>query len=266
MKQVGFIGAGNMATAIINGMLGHACYQASDVYVFDVNEAKLQTMQQRGIHPCHSAQEILQHCSIVFLAVKPQNYAEVLQEIKNTITDQTVLVSIAAGISSTYLLHALERDCAIVRVMPNTPLLLGQGATALCRATKISDEDFMQVYNIFAASGVVEILPEEQMNTVIAVNGSSPAYVYLFAKALTDYAVQHGIEESAALHLVCKTLEGSAAMLRESGMTAEELIRMVSSPGGTTLKAMDALREGKFYETILHAMDACTLRANELGK
>ena len=130
----------------------------------------------------------------------------------------------------------------------------------------MSDADFMRVHDIFAASGVVEILPEEQMNTVIAVNGSSPAYVYLFAKALVDYAVQNGIDESAALHLVCKTLEGSAAMLRESGMTADELIKMVSSPGGTTLKAMDALREGKFYETLLQAMEQCTMRANELGK
>ena len=119
---------------------------------------------------------------------------------------------------------------------------------------------------MFANGGVAEILDETQMNSVIAVNGSSPAYVYLFAKAMIDYAKQQGISEDKALRLVCATLKGSAEMLENSGDTAEVLIKKVSSPGGTTLKALEKLEEKDFYNGIIEAMDACTNRANELSK
>ena len=131
----------------------------------------------------------------------------------------------------------------MVRAMPNTPLLLGKGATALCKASNVTDQVFHMVLDIFAASGDVAVLTEDKMNTVIAVNGSSPAYIYLFAKAVVDWAAAQNIENKTALELICKTLEGSAEMLRSSGNTPDELIKMVSSPGGTTLKAMEALKE-----------------------
>ena len=153
----------------------------------------------------------------------------------------------------------------MVRVMPNTPLLLGVGATAVSRRN-ISDEDFKYVYDMFANGGVVEILDESQMNSVIAVNGSSPAYIYLFAKAMVDYAEKEGIAYEAALKLVCATLKGSAEMLENSGDTPDVLIKKVSSPGGTTLKALEKLDEKDFYNSVVEAMDACTKRADELSK
>lgn len=265
-KKIGFIGAGNMATAIINGILTNNYAQPKDLYVFDLDCEKLKLMSQKSINITTSASEIVLVCDIIVLAVKPQNYSEVLNEVKNNATENKIFVSIAAGISTTYITDALGVNCPVVRVMPNTPLLLGKGASALCTTKNISDDDFKVVHDMFALSGVVEILSEDHMNEVIAVNGSSPAYIYLFAKAMCDYAVEQGIDEKSAMNLVCATLEGSAAMLRDSGDEPQTLINKVSSKGGTTIAALDTLEKLKFYDAIKLAMDSCTKRAEELGK
>ncbi len=265
MKKIGFIGAGNMATAIIDGILRSKTTPAENIRVFDLMTEKLDIMAKKGVTPAASASEVVSESDITVLAVKPQNYAEVLEKIKDAVTPQKVIVTIAAGISTDYIASAIGCECPMVRVMPNTPLLLGKGASALSRRN-ISDEDFKCVYDMFANGGVAELLDESQMNSVIAVNGSSPAYIYLFAKAMVDYAKSEGIDGDAALRLVCATLKGSAEMLENSGDTPEELIRKVSSPGGTTLKAMEKLEEKDFYNTVLEAMKACTDRANELSK
>lgn len=263
--KIGFIGAGNMATAIVKGLL-KSKKSADSIFVYDCNVRQLKGMSEMGVNIVYLGEELVEKCDIIVLAVKPQNYDEVLAEIKSTATDKKVFVTIAAGISIEYVRKGLGVDCPMVRVMPNTPLLLGKGATALCRSENISDEDFMEVYNMFANSGEAVVLPEEQMNAVIAVNGSSPAYVYLFAKAMVDYAVSVGIDKDVALKLVCKTLEGSAEMLRSSGDTPETLIQKVCSKGGTTIEAMNVLNEKEVPQAIIDAMAACTKRAEELGK
>lgn len=265
MKKIGFIGAGNMATAIIDGILRSKSTPADNITVFDILPEKLDIMAKKGINATTSTKEVVNASDIIVLAVKPQNYAEVLEGISDAVTKDKVFVTIAAGISTDYIANTLKCDCPMVRVMPNTPLLLGVGATAMSRRN-ISDEDFQCVYDMFANGGVVEILDESQMNSVIAVNGSSPAYVYLFAKAMVDYAEKEGIDKDSALRLVCATLKGSAEMLENSGDTPEELIRKVSSPGGTTLKALEKFEEKGFYNSVIEAMDACTNRANELSK
>lgn len=265
-QKIGFIGAGNMAGAIINGMLGQGNFSPKEIFIYDLDQNKCCQMARKGLSVCDNASEVVTKSHIVFLAVKPQNYKEVLLEIKPVITEETVFVTIAAGISIAFIREHLQRGCPVARAMPNTPLLLGKGATALCRSDGLSDEDFKLILSIFSSSGIVEVLPESQMNAVIAINGSSPAYIYLFAKAVMDYAKQEGIGEEAALHLICKTFEGSAAMLIGSGKTPDELIRMVSSPGGTTLKALEALEKNGFCSSLFLAMEACTKRAEELGQ
>ncbi len=265
-QRIGFIGAGNMATAIVNGILKNGAKQPEEISVFDLDAEKLQLMADKGIDTVSSCSELAAKSDIIVLAVKPQNYDEVLADIKGAVNDQKVVVTIAAGISIDYVRRGLERNCPAVRVMPNTPLLLGKGATALCRSENISDEDFEQVYNMFALSGEAAILPESQMNAIIAVNGSSPAYVYLFAKSMVDYAVSVGIDRETALSLVCKTFEGSAEMLRSSGDSPETLIQKVSSKGGTTIEAMKVLNDREVPKAIFDAMAACTARAEELGK
>lgn len=265
MKKIGFIGAGNMATAIIKGLIAQNG-TADFIGVFDLSEEKCNSMKGMGVTVYPSSSEIVQNSDIIVLAVKPQNYAEVLEEIKPVVSVSKTFVSIAAGISIAYVQTALDCACPVVRVMPNTPLLLKKGASALCPSDNISDEDKQVVYDMFAGSGVCEYITENHMNEIIAVNGSSPAYIYLFAKAMADYAAQQGIDYGKAMNLICATLEGSAAMLRESGDSAEVLIQKVSSKGGTTIAALDKLREHGFTEAIFDAMDACTKRAEELGK
>ena len=208
----------------------------------------------------------MNNSDIIVLAVKPQNYLEVLEEIKPSVTEDKTFVSIAAGISIAFVQNALGCRCPVVRVMPNTPLLLKKGASALCPSENISEENKQVVYDMFAGSGVCEYITEEHMNEIISVNGSSPAYIYLFAQAMADYAAEQGIDRTKAMNLICATLEGSAAMLRESGDTPEVLIQKVSSKGGTTIAALDKLREHGFTQAIHDAMDACTKRAEELGK
>lgn len=265
-KRIGFIGAGNMATAIVNGILKNHAKAAEFISVFDLDSQKLALMAEKGVDTVSSCAELAAKSDIIVLAVKPQNYEEVLNDIKNDVSAEKVIVTIAAGISIDYIRRGLGINCPAVRVMPNTPLLLGKGASAICRSENISDEDFQEVYNMFALSGEAVILPESQMNAVIAVNGSSPAYVYLFAKSMVDYAVSVGIDPQVALSLICKTFEGSAEMLRSSGDSPEVLIDKVSSKGGTTIEAMKVLNDRKVPEAIFDAMAACTKRAEELGK
>lgn len=266
MKKIGFIGAGNMATAIIGGILKSGSADGEHITVYDVMADKLDLMaREKGIQKAADAAGVVRSSDITVLAVKPQNYAEVLESIKDEVSGNKVIVTIAAGISTDYIAGAVGKDCPMVRVMPNTPLLLGKGATALSRHN-ISDEDFSFVYDMFANGGEVSVLDESKMNSVIAVNGSSPAYVYLFAKAMIDYAVKEGIDAGEAMKLVCATLRGSADMLEKSGDTPEVLIKKVSSPGGTTLKALEKLDEKDFYNAVIEAMDACTKRAEELSK
>ena len=265
MKSIGFIGAGNMATAIIKGLIAQKG-SGSFINVFDVSSEKLDEISKLGVNAFSSSQDVVKNSEIIVLAVKPQNYAEVLEALKDVVSTDKTFVSIAAGISINYVQSALGCECPVVRVMPNTPLLLKKGASALCPSDNISEDDKQIVYDMFAGSGVCEYITEDHMNEIIAVNGSSPAYIYMFAKAMADYAVSVGIDYDKALNLICATLEGSAAMLKESGDTPDVLIEKVSSKGGTTIEALNKLREHGFTEAIDDAMKACTKRAEELGK
>lgn len=264
-KRIGFIGAGNMATAIVNGIILNKSTTANNIFIYDLDINKMKIMADKGINTLNTASDVVKNAEIIVLAVKPQNYEEVLLSVKSEATESKIFVSIAAGISTDYVKSILDVNCPMVRVMPNTPLLLGKGATAVSRSN-ISDEDFSDVYQMFATSGIVEELTEDKMNAVIAVNGSSPAYIYLLAKAMVDYAKEVGIDSQKALRLVAKTLEGSAEMLINSGDTPDTLIKKVSSPGGTTIAALNTMNEMKFYDAIIEGMKSCTTRAEELGK
>ena len=254
-----------MATAIIKGLIAQNG-SADFIGVFDLSEDRRNAMRVMGVNVYSSSPEVVRLSDIIVLAVKPQNYAEVLEEIRGEAGTDKTFVSIAAGISIAYVQNALGCACPVVRVMPNTPLLLKKGASALCPSAEISAEDKQVVYDMFAGSGVCEYITEDHMNEIISVNGSSPAYIYLFAKAMADYAASKGIDYDKAMNLICATLEGSAAMLRESGDSADVLIEKVSSKGGTTIAALEKLREHGFTDAIFDAMEACTKRAEELGR
>lgn len=265
-KKFGFIGVGNMATAIVGGMLAGNFVDADKIYICDSNPEKCEALSNKGAIVCENIESVVFNSDIIVLAVKPQSYPQVLTQLSKVDCTGKIFVSIAAGISIEYVRSLLQQNVKVVRVMPNTPLLLSKGATAMCPSVDITEEEFEPVRQIFALSGVVEIIEESHMNEIISVNGSSPAYIYLFAKAIADYAEDCGIDRDKALNLICATFEGAAAMIKYSGDDIETLIKKVSSPGGTTIAALNSFEENNFVGIIKTAAKACTDRAEELGK
>lgn len=266
MTKVGFIGAGNMGTAIMKGIFESSLKENIELYTADPDSAKTGSLQQLGIKICKDAGEIVSVCKYVFLAVKPQVMEDVLKSVAEFVDSETVFVSIAAGISSSFIKSITGENTKSVIVMPNTPLLLNEGASALAKPEPVSDEEFDFVFNIFEKCGKAEIVPENKMKEIIAVNGSSPAFIYLYAKGFIDYAVGEGINQDTAVRLFCQSLIGSAKMITDSGYSLDELIKMVSSPGGTTLAGLDELYKGNLTEVVSKASQACTKRAYELSK
>ncbi len=265
MKKVSFIGAGNMATAIIKGMISGTHAAEYDIFAYDVMENKALALADSGIHVA-SLEQAVPQADYLFLAVKPQNMEDALKEIAPLFSSQTVVVSIAAGITGDYIKKFLGENCKVVLVMPNTPLLLGAGASALAKVSPTSDIEFEGVCDIFRASGEVAVIPPEQMKEIIAINGSSPAFIYLFAKCFMQYAQSVGIDDDAALRLFCQTLKGSAEMMLHSGHDIDTLIQMVSSKGGTTIAGLERLEAHDLSAAVLDACEHCTKRAYELSK
>lgn len=266
--RISFIGAGNMAGAIIKSIVKSGKVNASDVFVYDKIAQKVSDFAHIGCNACKTIKEACDFGDYILLAVKPQDYESLLCDIKNEAQgiESKTFISIAAAISTGYICKALGVECPVVRVMPNTPLLVGLGATAISRNEYVSDKDYTKICTLFASSGVVCTLPEELMNPVISVNSTSPVYIYMLAKAMIDGAVSQGIDQKCATELVYQTITGSAKMLKNSGLEPQELIKMVASPGGTTQAAIKSLENADFDKIISRAMNACTDRANELAK
>jgi len=266
MNTIGFIGAGNMGSAILRGIAGSDMKPEAELFAYNPTEAKVDALADCGVQKCKSAAEVVEKSRYVFLAIKPQKFEEVLPQIADAVTEQTVLVSIAAGIGAEFIRKLTKPFAKVVLAMPNTPLLLGEGATALAKDDSVSDAEFAVVRNIFGSCGMTAVIAPEQMKEVIAINGSSPAFIYLFAKGFLDYAARVGLPEQSAKELFVQSLIGSAKMITDSGYSIDELIRQVSSPGGTTLAGLDQLYEGKMLDAVQNACDSCTKRAYELPK
>lgn len=261
MKSIAFLGAGNMAYAIIGGMKD-AC-----ITVYDKMTSQYDKFSE-NILRATSAAEAVKASEYIVLSVKPQNFGELLTELKESgipLKEKT-FISIAAGISCESICRNLGTDVAVVRTMPNTPLLIGKGVTALSRNGLVSDETFKDVEAMFSALGKTLILPENKMNAIIAATSSAPAYVYHFIDSIYKEALSEGIDAPELLSAICAMVSGSAEMIASTGKTPEELIRMVTSPNGTTERAMKVLYEEGLSDTVAKAMKACTERAEELSK
>ncbi len=255
-----------MGTAIIKGISKSSLSKDIELYATDIDLEKLNSLNEFGVSSLENSIEICKKCKYVFLAIKPQMFENLLLDIKDYITKDTVLVSIAAGISDEYIRKNTQEFAKVVLVMPNTPLLLGEGATALSKADFTTEEEFKLVVDIFSACGKSEVITKDKMKEIIAINGSSPAFIYLFAKGFIDYAKKVDISQDTAKKLFAQTLIGSAKMITESGYSIDELIKMVSSPGGTTLKGLEELYNGDLTGIVDKSCEACTKRAYELSK
>ncbi len=265
---ISFIGAGNMASAIIKSVVASGRIKPCDIYVYDKFEEKAMELAPLGLTVCTTLTEACSSSDKILLAVKPQDYESLLLDIKNSSIELKgkMFISIAAAISCDYICKTLGCELPVVRVMPNTPVMLGVGATAISRNSIVSDKEYSAICGLFAVSGCVVSLDESLMNSVISVNSSSPVYLYMLAKAMIEGGISQGLSEKASTELVYNTLKGSCEMLMKSGMSADALIKMVASPGGTTLAAISSLEENGFYKTINEAMYACTKRADELAR
>ena len=263
-RTLGFIGAGNMNTAILNGVLGQGSVRPEQVWLSNRHADKLSAFAAQGVHTTTDNREVAAHADLLVLGVKPQMFGDVLPELRD-LTAGKCVVSIAAGISCAYLRRELP-GAKVVRAMPNTPLMVGVGATAVARSEDVSPEELQQVLDLFAAAGTVALIDEAQMDDIINVNGSSPAWFFRMADVMVKRAVSAGIDADTALRLTAKTMEGAARMLLESGKTPEELCRQVCSPGGATLASLSAFEERDFDGLMRDAMDRCTRRSKELGR
>lgn len=262
MNRLGFLGAGNMGSAIMKGVSGKSAL----CFAYDKDGEKLKALEPFGVTACKNEQELVEQCKYVLLAVKPQVLGEVLDTVKPYVTEDHVFISICAGISAQFIKERTNPNVKVAVVMPNTPAMLGAGASAIARDDRISDEELDFAKQVLSACGMVREVPADKMKEIICINGSSPAFIYLFAKGFVDYATENGIDGNTALDLFAQTLVGSAKMLTESGMTVEQLIKQVSSPGGTTLAGLDKLYEGNLEADVKAACEACTKRAYELAK
>lgn len=263
--RLGFIGAGNMASAIVEGALAGRLFAPEEICLSARHEDTLSSFAARGMHVTLDNREVARFADLIVLAVKPQQLDPVLSELRGFL-DGKCVVSIAAGISTRYLRARLGEGVFLVRAMPNTPLALGCGATALTPKDDVPESLYEAATALFSAAGETALLDESLMNAVIGVSGSSPAFFFRMADAMVSAAAEHGIDPDVALRLAAKTMEGSARMLLLSGKTAAELTRQVCSPGGTTLAALTAFDELGFEGLIREAMLRSARRAQELGK
>lgn len=262
--KLGFIGAGNMATAIVGGVLKKGICAPEDILMADPMADQLNHMKTMGVSLTADNATVASWADLLILAIKPQVYNTVLPGLSGAVSGKCV-VSIAPGITTGYLKLQLP-GAKIVRVMPNTPLLIGMGATAIAQPEHVSEEMFDMVKHIFSSAGEIAVLPEAQMDAIIAVSGSSPAFFFRMINAMVEEAQRQGIDSELAMRMGARTMEGAANMLLKSGKTAKELTVQVCSPGGTTLAALSAFDELDFDGLIAKAMKRCTLRSKQLGK
>ena len=259
--KIGFIGSGNMAQAMIKGVLKGKVAEA--IFVSDKNEEQLKLLNDVTI--CKSNTEVTEKADTVVLAIKPNIYADVLAEIRDSLKGKTV-ISIAPGITVGYMKNIVGEGVGVVRTMPNTPALVGLGMTAMCFDGGVSEEQAACAKQIFESFGRVTVLDESLFDGVVSVNGSSPAYVYMMIDAIATGAEKYGISRQDATILAAQTVLGSAQMVLETGISPNELKDRVCSPNGTTIEAVHVLEEKGFASIIMDAMNACTKRAIELKK
>ena len=264
MRNIAFIGVGNMATAIIGGLLRSGAVDHAHLILTDKFPEKCAPYTEQGATLTSTPTEAARTADCIVLAVKPQNFPEVLDELSRVEgISEKLIVTIAAGIT-VHTVKAALHGAPVVRVLPNTPMLIGKGVSVICKAPDVTPDDFTFVTAMFEASGSVLIIDETEMNRIISVTSSSPAYVFAFIDAICQGATAQGLDGDALLSSVCDMVIGSATLLRDGGITPTEQISRVTSKGGTTEQAMAVLARRDMAGTVKEAMEACTARADEL--
>ena len=265
-KRIRMVGGGKMGGALVAGMISGGLVEPGDVVVADADTGRLDELARvYGVRVTADNRDAAGNADVLILAVKPQNMGAVLAELAAALPPAALVISIAAGISTAFIEERLFKGVRVIRVMPNMPALIGEGAAALCRGAFATGDDLNIARAIFAAVGITVEVSEGLMDAVTGLSGSGPGYAFLIVEALTDAGVRMGLARDVALKLSAQTLLGAAKLCLRGDKHPAELRDMVASPGGTTLAGLKALEDGCFRATLKSAVEAATRRSAELG-
>jgi len=265
-KKLSIIGGGNMGEVIVSGIIAGNLVSAQSVTVSDIDTTRLTRFRDTyGVRTEEENPKAVASGDIIIFAVKPQTMGDVLQEISKSVTNSKLVISIAAGITTSFIEGFLKKGMRVIRVMPNTPALIGEGAAALAAGTNAGETDLTLAQQIFNAVGITVVVKEELMDAVTGLSGSGPAYTFLIIEALSDAGVKMGLTRDVALKLAAQTLAGAAKLCLKGDRHPAQLKDMVTSPAGTTIAGVKALENGCLRGTLMDAVEAATLRSKELG-
>jgi pyrroline-5-carboxylate reductase len=263
--KLGFIGTGNMASAIMSGVIKNNIFLANEIIGSDLlASGREKVKEQFGINVTDSNKEVASLSEVIVLSVKPQFYADVIAEIKDVIKEEQVIITIAPGKTLAWLEEQFGKPVKIIRTMPNTPAMVGAGMTAAVANPYLKEEEIAYIKTILESFGKVEFVPERLMDVVVSTSGSSPAYVYMMIEAMADAAVSGGMPRPQAYQFAAQAVLGSAKMVLETGMHPGALKDMVCSPGGTTIEAVRTLEALGFRSSIIEAMKVCEEKSKNM--
>lgn len=265
MTKLSFIGCGNMAQAMVKGILSQGLVSPDDIYATNATEEHaIRVREQFGIHTSTNNCEAVRRSDIVFLSVKPQQYEAVLLEIRDHLREDHILVTVAPGKTIAWLEERIGKPVKIVRTAPNTPAHVGEGMTAYCENSMVETSDLATVEQLLSSFGVTIHLKESLIDPASSVGGSAPAYVYQFIESLADGGVAEGLPRQTAYTIASQAVLGSAKMVLESGKHPGQLKDEVCSPGGSTIKGVEVLENGGFRGTVISAIRTCIQAARNL--
>lgn len=263
--KLGFIGCGNMASAIIGGILKNGLVAKEHIVAScRLPESVNRTKESLGIQGTCDNIEVVNQADVLFLSVKPQYYESVITEIRSFVRPEQIIITIAPGKTLDWLKEQFQKEVKIVRTMPNTPALVGEGITGVCTNELVTPEDTELALKLLRSFGAAEVMAEPLLDVVVSVSGSSPAYVFMMIEAMADAAVADGMPRSQAYRFASQAVLGSAKMVLETGKHPGELKDMVCSPGGTTIEAVRVLESKGFRSSIIECMKSCVKKAREL--
>ncbi len=263
--KIGFIGLGNMASAMMGGIIKNRIVGADEIFGSDAFAPAMEKAEKNlGIHTRKTNGEVIAVADVIVLSVKPQFYPAVIAEIRDAVSADKLVVTIAPGKTLEWLTGQFGKQVKLVRCMPNTPALVGEGCTGVCKNDLVSEEEMKQILTILNSFGKAHIVPERLMDAVVSVSGSSPAFVFMMIEAMADAAVADGMPRADAYQFAAQAVYGSAKMVLETGKHPAELKDMVCSPAGTTIDAVRVLEQKGFRASIMEAMKVCTEKSKSL--
>ena len=262
-KKIGFIGCGNMGGAILYGALESGVLPKENAYVYDINPAMMEKAAGWGVNLCTDDEDVCAKCDIILLAVKPQNAAEALG-MCNKALDGKAMMSIVAGVTVERLQNMIDGSPRILRLLPNTPAMVFEGAFAICSDNDFTEEELEIAKAIYGSIGIIEMVPEKLIDAACALNGGGPAFVAMFIEAMADGGVKQGLPRATAYRLAAQTALGTAKMILETGMHPGQIKDMVTSPGGTTIEGCEALERGGMRGAVIDCINKAAEKSKKL--